>query len=254
MACAAIIAIERYSRQCCARVATCAGNSGAAVRAVYHRGMHTTKDIAQRLDINPQTVRRWSDIYHAHISFSAFTADQRQYTDDDLLVLWSVRRWRQLGLSLDDIGDRLASGQRASEAPPEPPAGDRRRVEMVPAAVHSAALAELRQLEHERDRLLAERDSARVEAGKFADRIVELERAIGEARGRLQIVEAERQPAAYWLRWLAVAVVLALVLGAALALLVLLEALHARAGLKKPEKSQHSSTFARAHDRPKNAK
>lgn len=186
--------------------------------------MHTTKDIAQRLEINPQTVRRWADMYHAHISSSAFTADQRLFTDDDLLALWSVRRWRQLGLSLDEIGDRLASGQRASEPPPEPPDGDRRRVEVVPAAVHSAVLAELRQLEHERDRLLSERDTARIEAGKFADRIVELERAIGEARGRLQIVESERQPAAYWLKLLALAVLGALALGAVLTLLAMLAA------------------------------
>ena len=183
--------------------------------------MHTTKDLSERLGVNAQTVRRWAAQYSTHLNGER-TGDSFSFSDDDLLLLWSVRRWRQLGYSLEDIGDRLAAGERTSEPPPsaqttdEPP-----RALMIPEAQFTAALAEIKRLETDRERLLIERDQA---VGKLDDeraawladrhqvvsdlntRINGLEREIGELRGKLTVVESERRPVTFWLIVLALAI------------------------------------------------
>lgn len=169
--------------------------------------MHTTKDIAARLGVNAQTIRRWADLYRQHLT-GELTGDSFAFSDDDLLLLWSVRRWRQLGYSLGDIADRLAAGQRTGDAlppvatdPGEPP-----RAILVPEGVHTAALAEIKRLEGERERLLIERDNALADRETLNQQIRGLEREIGELRGKLAIVEHERRPLAFWLVTLALAV------------------------------------------------
>jgi DNA-binding transcriptional MerR regulator len=189
--------------------------------------MHSTTELSTRLGVNAATIRRWSDEYQQHMSADSHTGDARQYTDDDLLVLWSVRRWRQLGYSLDDIRSRLADGQRASEPLPSAPTSDEvPRALMIPESVHTVALAEIKRLEADRDRLQIERDLAiekRDEAASTLNgRINALEREIGELRGKLGVIESERRPASWWLRWLAIAVVAAVLVTAAVAVLLAL--------------------------------
>lgn len=188
--------------------------------------MHTTKDIAVRLDINPQTVRRWARQYADYMSDGSQHADALQFSDDDLLVLWSVRRWRQLGYSLGDIADRLGQGERVSEPPPEAPASDAPpRAVMVPEGVHTAALAEVRRLEADRERLIIERDRAveqrESDRQTLSDQIRGLEREIGELRGKLAVLETDRQPASWWLNRAVVAVLAAVVLTVIIAGVVL---------------------------------
>jgi DNA-binding transcriptional MerR regulator len=184
--------------------------------------MHTTKDIAKRLGVNAQTVRRWSSQYDDHLTGER-TGDSFTYTDDDFLLLWSVRRWRQLGYSLEDIRERLAQGERISEPPPEAPTSDEPpRALMIPESQFTAALAEIKRLEADRERLVIERDNAlaKLDSERTAwlddrnqvvsdlnGRINGLEREIGELRGKLAVVESERRPVMFWLIVLAVAII-----------------------------------------------
>lgn len=168
--------------------------------------MHTTRDIAQRLDINAQTVRRWSEQFSDHLSGER-SGDAWQFTDDDLLLLWSVRRWRQLGYSHADIAQRIGQGERVSEPLPDAPASDEpARALLIPEAQFTAALAEIKRLEGERERLLIERDRAAAGRDDLTQQIRGLERELGELRGKLAILEDERRPLAFWLITLALAV------------------------------------------------
>lgn len=191
----------------------------------YDRLMHTTTDISTRLGVNAATIRRWADQYEQYMSAESHTGDARQYSDDDLLLLWSIRRWRQLGYALPEIGERLAKGERTTdEIPPlesvEPP-----KAVMVSESVHTAALAEIRRLDGERARLLIERDAATVKNETLNERIAGLEREIGELQGTLK----ERPAVEHWIdrldnerrKWLialAAAVILAVVATAILLL------------------------------------
>lgn len=190
--------------------------------------MHTTKDIADRLEVNAQTIRRWSQQFADHLSDGARNKDALQFTDDDLLTLWSIRRWRQLGYSLDEIGSRLTSGQRVSEDLPDAADqdGPDRRAIMIPEAQFTGALAEIRRLEGERERLLIERDRAidqrETDRQVMTDRITALEREIGALQGKLTVIEADRQPASYWLTRIAVAVLFTVIAVAVIAGVILL--------------------------------
>lgn len=77
-----------------------------------------------------------------------------------------VRRWRQLGYSLDDIARRIGQGER----------------------------------------LLMERNSAIESRDSLNEQIRGLERETGELWGKLAILESERRPLAFWLITLALAV------------------------------------------------
>src|SRR5690606_22330490 len=175
--------------------------------------MHTTKDIAARLGVNAQTVRRWAETYQRHMSAN-LTGDAFQYTDDDLLLLWSVRRWRQLGYSLSEIEQRLSAGERTTDELPVGPVADDAppRAIMVPEGVHTAALAEIRRLEGERERLLIERDHAveqrEQDVSRLNDQIRGLEREIGELRGKLESLP----PLRFWLAVMGVAIVVTVVI------------------------------------------
>lgn len=181
--------------------------------------MHTTKDIASRLGVNAQTVRRWSELYADHLTGER-SGDAWQFSDDDLLLLWSVRRWRQLGYSLDDIAQRVRQGERTTDAIPAGESADDNppRALMVTEGVHTAALAEVRRLEGERERLLIERDHAIQGRELLNDQIRGLERELGVLRGKLDILESERRPLAFWLVTLALAVTITglIILGALL--------------------------------------
>lgn len=176
--------------------------------------MQTTKEVSQRLGVNVQTIRRWSDEYRDYMSESAHNGDKRTYTDDDLLLLWSIRRWRQLGLSLPEISERLTKGERTNDGLPPLATDEPPKAVMVSETVHTAALAEIHRLEADRDRLLAERDSALVDKQVFSERITALEREIGRLQGTL----AERQSTRFWLIALAAAVAITVIVTAILLL------------------------------------
>lgn len=190
--------------------------------------MHTTKAIADRLEVNAQTIRRWCSQYADYLSDNTRNKDALQFTDDDLVVLWSIRRWRQLGYSLDDIGDRLAAGQRVSEDMPQTAddSSSEHRAIMIPEAQFTAALAEIRRLEGERERLVIERDKALAlresERDNLTGRIEALTSELAELRGRLAVIETDRRPASYWLTRLVLAVLAAVVLVVIVAVVVLM--------------------------------
>lgn len=179
-------------------------------------------DMARRLDIHPNTVRRWAIEYKSHFSPGAI-GKRRIFTDDDLRVLATIAAYRDQGISPAEVERMLAAGQRVENIPPpvtEAEEAARRNVRLVPVAQYERALDRIQQLENELDRLTAERDSAALDQQAITARIETLQRELGTLQGQV----AERQPAAYWLKLLALAVLGALALGAALAVLVLLAA------------------------------
>lgn len=179
-------------------------------------------DIARRLDIHPNTVRRWADEYSAHFSASA-AGNRRRFTEDDLRVLATIASYRDQGISPAEVGRMLAAGQRVDKIPAPVTAEEeaaRRDVRLVPVAQYERALDRIQALENEIDRITTERDRATLDQQTANQRIEALQREIGTLQGQV----SERQPAAYWLRLLAVAVLIALALGAALTLLAMLAA------------------------------
>lgn len=179
-------------------------------------------DMARRLDIHPNTVRRWAIEYNSHFSPGA-TGKRRYFTDEDLRVLATITAYRDQGISPAEVERMLAAGQRVENIPPpvtEEEEAARRDVRLVPVAQYERALDRIQALENELDRLTAERDNATLDQQAVTARIEALQREIGILQGQV----SERQPAAYWLRLLAVAILLALALGAVLALLVMLAA------------------------------
>jgi len=183
-------------------------------------------DLARRLKTHPNTIRLWADRYKRHMSPGAVSG-ARQFTAADFRVLATVMHYRAVGMGLDKIGDLLDAGNRVDELPPPPDPREesaRAAVELIPRERLHRALDELQRLTEERDRVLSERDTALQQVASLNERIEYLQREVGTLSGKLAIVETERKPAAWWLRLLAAAVVIALALGAVLAVLALLAA------------------------------
>lgn len=82
--------------------------------------------LAERLNVNADTIRRWSTLYAAFLGPGATPPKgrARSYTDFDARVLLFIATLRESGLELDDIDHRLNDLQRANwiglpELPPE---------------------------------------------------------------------------------------------------------------------------------------
>lgn len=179
-------------------------------------------DVAKRIGVHPNTIRAWADQFPRFMSAGA-RGSRRRYSDSDVRYLASIAHWRDRGLELAEISTLLESPDNLlTDLPLEPsPAVEQARmaIQLVPRPEVERALDRIAQLENERGRLLSERDSALADNADLNRRINTLEREIGTLSGKLAVVEVERRPAAWWLRWLALAVLLALAVGVLLAVL-----------------------------------
>ncbi len=180
---------------------------------------YKTGEVAKRVGVHANTIRLWAAEFERHLGPKA-NGGRRRFTEADVRVLATVAHLRDRGIDLADIDRALDNDETLlTELPPEPsPELEQARagVRMVPFAQVERALDRIQQLEVERDRLTGERDSALVNNAELNEKIASLNREIGELQGSLK----ERQPATYWLRWLAVVVAVALVI--VLALVVVL--------------------------------
>ena len=183
---------------------------------------YKTGDVARRVGIHPNTARTWADTFSTHFSDSA-RGSRRKFTEKDVRVLATIAHLRDRGFELDDIQDLLKNPENFVDLPPEPDEAEaaRRAVALVPQAQVERALDRIVQLENERDKLLAERDSALNNNVELNTRINTLEREIGVLEGQLQVLKVERRPASYWLTVIA-AVAIAVVIVAALVILLLM--------------------------------
>lgn len=186
-----------------------------------------TGQLAKRLKVAPSTVRYWAGEYADYLSERATGRSKgsvRRFNDDDALVLATVADLRDKGLTPEQIHRALANGQRVDNVPELPTEEEqqaRDSVALVPVSELNRALDLVRNLENQINKLEEDRDTLRISRDAANERIGELQRELGEARGKLQALETERQPATYWLRLLALVVLVLVIVAAAVVVLVL---------------------------------
>jgi DNA-binding transcriptional MerR regulator len=157
---------------------------------------YSVGQVAASVAISKQSVRAWTDRFADHLSDTATPAEgiERRYTSGDIEILATVKNFRGRGVSLTDIGPRIARGDRLdpSEAPEPPPETQKQAPETESKAVATTDLL---------DRFIV-RYEARIDdlEGKLTDeqdarRLAEVEAA--QLRGRLE--ELEKPPA--WQFW-----------------------------------------------------
>ena len=80
--------------------------------------LYPPRHLAVQFSVSGTTIRRWSEVFHRHLSASATTAPRR-YTEQDVAVLARVKRLSDSGMRIDEI-DKLL--EQAEPLPPtEPP-------------------------------------------------------------------------------------------------------------------------------------
>ena len=76
------------------------------------------RHISTSLNVSGTTVRRWSELYHRHLSPSATTAPRR-YTEQDVAVMTRIKHLSESGMRIVEIDAML---DQAEPLPPtEPP-------------------------------------------------------------------------------------------------------------------------------------
>jgi len=135
--------------------------------------MATTSEVAHQLGVTPATIRNYAQKFANHLSPEAAPepGHVRQFNDDDVALLSQAKTLLRNGLTYAQADERLAVIDVASMPPPPQAPG----TAMVPA--DSVRLI-VQPYIQERDRVLAERDTALA-------RVAELERQVGELAGRL---------------------------------------------------------------------
>lgn len=177
--------------------------------------------VAKRLNIHPNTVRNYADKYSDLLSSDA-TGRKRTFNYDDLLILATVSEFRDRGMEWEQIRVALEAGQRVGFVPElETPeiASARKALDLVPKPHYERLQDEKRQVEQQLqeansrlERVMLEsqkelsqvRDTWQNEVTQLKNNIATLERDKGILEGQLEIIKAERKPAAYWLAVIAV--------------------------------------------------
>lgn len=181
-----------------------------------------TSDLAKRLKVHPNTVRNYADEYARFLSAGAISV-KRAFTQDDALIIATIAHLRNQGIKTELVKQQLEAGYRVDTLPtaatPEEETA-RESIALVALPEYSRVLDLLKERENELARVVAERDKAQTDSAGLNNRIADLQLEIGTMRGRLELLEKERPPAAYWLRLLAIAVLVTVVLTIATALLL----------------------------------
>lgn len=83
----------------------------------------TMGDIADRLQVEPHTIRRWVKYHKIHLSQYAKPTQPgraRRFTEKDVQVLGSVRSLRAQGLTVEQVNERLSDMTFGEVELPEP--------------------------------------------------------------------------------------------------------------------------------------
>lgn len=186
-----------------------------------------TKEVADRLGLDTSTIRVWSG--RDYIDFMSESAQgggrRRHFTERDVQVLAYVVQARDEGTLHDEIRQQLVSMRQDNwrglpDIPPKP--GHDNEVPMVPAEAASIAISKQAEklnlqiitLEKQVDLLEEALEEERGERKQLQTQLTETKEQLGELRGQLHVVEAERKPTDYWLKIIAIAVFATLVLAA----------------------------------------
>ena len=80
--------------------------------------LYPPRHLAVQFSVSGTTVRRWSEVFHRHLSASATTAPRR-YTEQDIAVMARIKRLSESGMRIDEIDKML---EQSEPLPPtEPP-------------------------------------------------------------------------------------------------------------------------------------
>jgi len=166
-----------------------------------------TGDLVRQFGVSSKTINRWVEEFEEYLSESARKVGTRQsvFNSDDFLVLATVHELSAGGLNFKGIHDRLAEGYRVDDTRASTVGYEDGRT--VPAAaveqlVDAAEIrAALERVTSERDKLLemleTERDEhrrAREDLKELQTQVVQLQRELGRAEGRLEEIEYNRRP------------------------------------------------------------
>jgi DNA-binding transcriptional MerR regulator len=166
-------------------------------------------DLARLFGVSSEAIRQWTEVFAEFLSDDAQAKNMRQrlYNETDVLVLATVARYSADGLSRAHIREKLAAGDRVEHPGIANYGVDTR---MVPAAavkqlVDATELRiELEQIKAERDKLIEMLDSERTQSRErdiqlraeiknLQDQVVQLQRELGRAEGRLEEIDRLRK-------------------------------------------------------------
>lgn len=135
--------------------------------------MYTVKQMTDFLELSTSGLHQWADRYRNVLSPNANDKERRQFTQDDVIILWTVKLLRDENLSHNDIDTQLGKGYRAD--PPYWPEDD-----IGPPALPRSELSLLRQQVMEKnaeiDRLSSQLTEANNEIERLKGEVAALER------------------------------------------------------------------------------
>jgi len=160
---------------------------------------YTTAQIHVRLGVPKPTIRNWSADYASFLSERAHPGDSkiRQFTEDDLLVLNTVRHFTRVeGLtSSEQIRRILENGQRVTDLPARRTVDEEQAlasVDLAPVAEIKRAMdkvgtmqTEVARLSKETRQIMTERDQALIALDEANQQIMTLRESHGHLRGVL---------------------------------------------------------------------
>lgn len=188
-------------------------------------GILKTKELADRLGIAPVTVRLWTKEYGEFLEPSARGGGKnRTFSDLDARVMAHIVHLKANGQGRDDITATLKTLQAIDwqglpDMPPAPPGIEpisvipREAAEARIDAQRAALMREIATLQDTVERLEGELDIERQDNRRLNDELANTREKLGNALGKLAIIEQERQPAAYWIRVLLIALIGVLIIG-----------------------------------------
>lgn len=190
-----------------------------------------TKELADYLGVAPATIRLWSrnDEYGVFLSDVATGGDGsvRSFNEVDARILAYIHILKQQGKRKDEVMETLKHDQsndwkhlplmpgEVVNSVPIDRAIDAVYVERSKLIIEIDALEQ--QLKEARDDIQQERSRN----DKLQSRINELERDIGIAKGRLEVMQQERRSADYWLRVIVVIILITVSFSVALGVLLI---------------------------------
>ncbi len=157
-----------------------------------------TGEVAKAMGLNPKTITNWTDQEDLALFFTEGarrndqSSTQREYSEDDLFVINTIRVNKTRQNTWKDVAKMLATGHREMELPITATlnrtisAADQMTVVMLIKAERDTALAQLQDSLFEIERLRKELKEQRDEASK---EIIELNRQIARLELKLELLQ-----------------------------------------------------------------
>jgi len=147
-------------------------------------------ELARRFGCHPSTVRKWADTYAQFMSEGALghnEENRRHFNEEDARIMATVAKLRDVNVGLDEIAARLANGERVSAVPAASHNGHMADAEHAAAKDIDAAMSSYNDVDRLVQELLAN-------TATLYQEIARLQHELGEAQGKLALLEANPPP------------------------------------------------------------